>query len=218
MNNKLKMLFFELFRRINELSVRVKTKKTRIFSRISKRIVSSPSKYFLRKIFHSFSESSLFNIWFLKLIRYDIYHCLYDMGTPTYLGEKLSFKRPHTNNDGDLIVGTSVLISDGCMIDYSGGVKIDDYASLSDRVVIYTHNHPMRDHRWLGLTPYHLKFTHLHIGSRAWIGCGSIILPETTYIGKHATVAAGSVVTRNVPDYAIVSGNPAKIVAYKNKD
>ena len=49
------------------------------------------------------------------------------------------------------------------------------------------------------------------INDGVWIGMNSIILPGVT-IGKKAVVAAGSVVTKNVPDYCIVAGNPAKII------
>ena len=45
----------------------------------------------------------------------------------------------------------------------------------------------------------------------AWIGAGATILPGVC-IGKHAVVGAGSVVTRDVPDYAVVVGSPAKVV------
>ena len=48
------------------------------------------------------------------------------------------------------------------------------------------------------------------INDGVWIGMNSIILPGVT-IGKKAVVAAGSVVTKNVPDYCIVAGNPATI-------
>ncbi len=185
---------------------------------INKIIMASPSKYRLRKIFSEFSESSLCRISGISRLRYYLYHCLYDMGYPVYLGARLNIKLPHDTNNGDLIVGSSVLIGDDCMIDYSGGVVLENYASLSDRVVIYTHNHPTRDKRWIGLAPHHIRYYRLRIGERAWVGTGSIILPNTTYIGKYAIVAAGSVVTRNVPDYAIVSGNPARVIGYKEKE
>ena len=51
----------------------------------------------------------------------------------------------------------------------------------------------------------------------AWICCSSIIL-RGVHIGKGVIVAAGSVVTKDVPDYAMVAGNPARIIKYvKNK-
>lgn len=52
----------------------------------------------------------------------------------------------------------------------------------------------------------------LDISHDVWIGTRSIILPGCTRIGAHSIIGAGSVVTHDVPDYAIVAGNPAKII------
>ena len=50
----------------------------------------------------------------------------------------------------------------------------------------------------------------------AWIGAGATILPGVC-IGRHAIVGAGSVVTKDVPDYAVAAGNPAKIIKMLDK-
>lgn len=55
----------------------------------------------------------------------------------------------------------------------------------------------------------------INIEDDVWIGHGVIILPGVT-VGKGAIVAAGAVVTKNVPEYAIVGGNPAKIIKFRN--
>lgn len=52
---------------------------------------------------------------------------------------------------------------------------------------------------------------HVHIGHDVWIGHGAIVLPGRN-IGTGAVVAAGAIVTKDVPDYAIVAGNPARII------
>jgi len=54
------------------------------------------------------------------------------------------------------------------------------------------------------------------VGEGTLLGAGCMVLPEIT-IGKWATIGAGAVVTKDVPDYAVVYGNPAKIIKY-NKD
>ena len=54
--------------------------------------------------------------------------------------------------------------------------------------------------------------TPLEICGDVWIGARSIILPGCKHIGAHSIIGAGSVVTKDVPDYAIVCGNPAKVI------
>lgn len=51
----------------------------------------------------------------------------------------------------------------------------------------------------------------------AWVGAGATILPGV-YIGRHAIVGAGSVVTKDVPDYAVAVGNPAKVIKMLDKE
>jgi maltose O-acetyltransferase len=57
----------------------------------------------------------------------------------------------------------------------------------------------------------------IRIGDYAWIGSGAIILPGVT-VGRGAVVAAGSIVTRDVPAFTIVAGNPARSIATRNQD
>ena len=58
--------------------------------------------------------------------------------------------------------------------------------------------------------------TELHIENDVWIGARVIILPGCKHIGKGVIIGAGSVVTKDIPDYAIVGGNPAKIIKMRN--
>ena len=51
----------------------------------------------------------------------------------------------------------------------------------------------------------------------AWVGAGATILPGVC-IGRHASVGAGSVVTKDVPDYAVAVGNPAKVIKMLDKE
>ena len=57
----------------------------------------------------------------------------------------------------------------------------------------------------------------IHIKQGAWVSSGSIVLAGVT-IGEHAVVGAGSVVTKDVPPFCIVAGNPAKIIKYINRE
>lgn len=57
-----------------------------------------------------------------------------------------------------------------------------------------------------------LPDTPLEIGVDVWIGARAIVLPGCTRIGAHSIIGAGAVVTKDVPEYAIVGGNPAKVI------
>lgn len=117
------------------------------------------------------------------------------------------------NGAHNIYVGSEVNLLDSMINagDTEGRVTIDDYVFLSHGTKIIARGHD-----------YHLfnadrqqKVTEkpIHIKEGVWVGGGSIILGGVT-IGKHSVVASGSVVTKDVPDYAIVGGNPAKLIKY----
>ena len=93
----------------------------------------------------------------------------------------------------------------------AGSIIIDDYAFMGHGVKILARGH---DYRVYGMERHH-RVTEgpVHIKTGAWIGSGAIVLPGVT-VGKHAVVAAGSIVTRDLRDYAIVAGNPARTIVY----
>jgi len=98
-------------------------------------------------------------------------------------------------------VGDDVLISWGCtLVDHDSHAL--SWAHRSNDVREFFHGR--KD--WS-----HVTVKPVVVRSRAWIGCNAIILKGVT-VGEGAVVAAGSVVTRDVPDYTLVAGNPARIV------
>lgn len=60
------------------------------------------------------------------------------------------------------------------------------------------------------------SFSPVCIGDDVWIACNVVILPGVT-VGSHSVIGAGSIVTRDVPDYAVAVGNPAKVLRFRNK-
>lgn len=59
--------------------------------------------------------------------------------------------------------------------------------------------------------------SHLIIGDDVWIGARVTILPNVKRIGSGVIIGAGAVVTKPIPDYAVVGGNPAKIIRFRNQ-
>jgi acetyltransferase-like isoleucine patch superfamily enzyme len=106
--------------------------------------------------------------------------------------------------EGDVVIGDHVSLQSGCYI--TRGVVIEDEVFCGPRVI--TMNDKRITHRRSGLT---FVRTAPHLKRAARIGGGSVLLPGIT-VGINALVGAGSVVTRDVPDGAIVVGNPARVI------
>ena len=114
------------------------------------------------------------------------------------------------------IIGEQVYIGEDLIIiddpDDIGRVKIRDRVAIADRVTLVISSYP----NFSKIRPY-VKNSHGHIeiDEDAWLGTGCIIMPNIR-IGKGAIVYAGAVVTKNVPDYTVVAGIPAKPIKKVN--
>lgn len=104
-------------------------------------------------------------------------------------------------------------------------ITIGRYVSMSSTVTIIRRNHPMERlsmhpffyEKNFGFVKEHNLKPHnsLFIDHDAWLGSNVIITPSCSRIGIGAVAGSGSVVTKDVPDFAIVTGNPAKIVCFR---
>ena len=101
-------------------------------------------------------------------------------------------------------IGRNVIINAGFTAMAFGGVTIEDDVVIAPNVQILTNNHDPYERSILTCRP-------VRIQKGAWIGAGSSVLPGVS-VGRYAIVGAASVVTKDVPDYAIVVGNPAHVV------
>jgi virginiamycin A acetyltransferase len=102
--------------------------------------------------------------------------------------------------------------------------RIGRYCSFASEFTILNGNHPARfkslhpffyNPRLGYVTELLITRSKLLIENDVWVGHGAIILPSVTRIENGAIIGAGSVVTKNVPPYAVVAGNPAKIIKYR---
>lgn len=111
------------------------------------------------------------------------------------------------NSSKYLLIESGVSIGSNCQLDFSGGIFIRSNAHIAHNVLISTHDHGY-DYRNEPVGK------SIEIGESAFIGSEAIILHNCNYIGKYSVIGTGSVVTKDVPDYAIVAGNPAKVIKF----
>ena len=146
-----------------------------------------------------------------------IYHLDYIVGVGNYVKIESSHNHSRTN----LKVGKGCFINDYVTIDTTGKCTLGDEIILSEGAMIFTHSHdydsPESDKTKCPGKAV-IQYSSLEIGSRTWVGARAIILPRCNKIGHDTIIAAGSVVTKDIPDNVIVAGNPAKIIKYRNED
>ncbi len=111
-------------------------------------------------------------------------------------------------------IGKGSIIGDNSILDGRNGIRIGENVVFASNVRIWTEQHDHRDSWFRCETQRH---DPVIIDDRAWIGSHTVIL-HSVHIGEGAVVAAGAVVTHNVPPYAIVAGVPAKVIGERNHD
>lgn len=105
-------------------------------------------------------------------------------------------------------VGKNFFANYNCTILDVAKVKFGDNCLLAPNVAIYTAGHPLHPVSRASMYEYGIAVT---IGDNVWIGGNSVILPGVT-IGDNSVIAAGSVVTKDVPAWSVVAGNPARVI------
>ena len=101
--------------------------------------------------------------------------------------------------------GRNVFINHSAIFSASGGIEFEDGVQLAPGVKIATINHDFNER--------HTIYTYgkVTLKKNVWVGMGATICPGVT-IGKNSIVAAGAIVTKDVPDNVVVAGVPAKII------
>lgn len=112
----------------------------------------------------------------------------------------------YTDFGKNITLGERVFINACCHFQDHGGVTIGDDCQIGHDVVFATLNH--------GMEPSDRKTTYpapIVLGKNVWVGAHATLLPGVS-VGDHAVIAAGAVVTRDVPSLAVVGGVPAKLL------
>lgn len=152
------------------------------------------------------SSTSPYTHW-VRTIRRAVCHSLFD-----YCGTNVNIEKgANFATGGGISIGSNSGLGVNCLV--HGPLEIGDNVMMGPDVVILTHTHninrtdiPMEDQG--------SRVAKVTIGNDVWIGMRSIIMPGVK-IGNGAVIGAGAVVTKDVPDYAIVGGVPAKIIKYR---
>lgn len=108
-------------------------------------------------------------------------------------------------------IGRDTIVGDHCFLDGRAPLKIGNHVGIASQVLIYNDEHD------LSSPDYGNSFGPVEVGDYVFIGPRAIILPNVK-IGKGAVVAAGAVVTKDIPEFEIWGGVPAKkIMDRQNK-
>lgn len=149
----------------------------------------------------------------LREARNKAYTKRFNAGKNLFVEYNVNISRQHYLN-GSISIGHNVLLAKNVFIDYSGNVVIKDNVQITNGVIIETHHHAY--HSDYKRSRNIISPSSLIIEEDAVIGSRAIILDSCNYIGKNARVGAGAVVTKDVPDNAVVVGVPAKIIKFQD--
>lgn len=146
--------------------------------------------------------------------RVEAYQKHYNIGDNCIIEHNVELSRQHYLH-GTIKIGKNVLLAKNVFVDYSGHVVIEDNVKLTNGVIIESHHRDLEAYeRGLDVNVQ----TSILIREGAYIGSRAIILSSCNYIGKNARIGAGAVVTKDVPDYALVAGVPAKVIKMLNEE
>lgn len=112
----------------------------------------------------------------------------------------------NTDFGKNILVEENVFINAGCQFQDQGGIIIGEGSLIGHNVVLATLNHDLNPERRQICIPAPIK-----IGKNVWIGSNSTVLPGVQ-IGDNSVIAAGAVVTKDVPENTIVGGVPARFI------
>ena len=110
--------------------------------------------------------------------------------------------------------GKNFFANYNCTIIDVAKVTIGDNCQMAPNVAIYTAGHPLHPVSRNSLYEYGISVT---IGDNVWIGGNTVILPGV-HIGSNTVIGAGSVVTKDIPDWVVAAGNPCRVIKKITED
>ena len=123
------------------------------------------------------------------------------------VGQGVRIETPfYTDFGKNITVGNNVFINAGCKFQDQGGIVIGDGALIGHNTVLATLDHDIDPDKRHLLYP-----APIHIGKKVWIGSGVVVTKGVT-IGDNSIIAAGAVVTHDIPPNVIAAGVPARVL------
>jgi len=132
---------------------------------------------------------------------------LFSQLTEKEIDESCFFFPPfYTDCGKNITFGKNVFLNTGCTFQDLGGITIGDASQIGQSVTLCTLNHGQAPEQRNTIYP-----SPIVIGRNVWIGANATVLPGVT-VGDDAIIAAGAVVTKDVPEKAVVAGVPARVI------
>lgn len=119
-------------------------------------------------------------------------------------------------NPESISIGDNTNINHGCELHGRGGLIIGSNTLLAYNIMIFTDTRVFRTEALLKSVRERLS-KPVVIGDDVWIGANVLIMGDVQ-ISDHSVIAAGSVVSKDVPPWAIAAGNPARVIGYRNSN
>ena len=151
---------------------------------------------------HKFNLAIPFSEEYFSLMRELFYN---QIGENSIVYNQLTVVRPK-----NVKIGKNVTVMNGALMMSAGGITLEDNVLIAANVQLISNNHDPYDRYVITCKPILIK-------EGAWVGAGATVLPGVT-VGKHAIIGANSVVSKNIPDYAVAVGCPAKVIKYLEKE
>lgn len=167
-----------------------------IFFNITNRYLAAYTFYIANHFFMNQPSYRLKNIFFRKVLKIKI-------------GNESSICYRCFITGNNIVIGNNTVINRETYLDGRAGIKIGNNVNVSIQVLILSLTHDSQNPNFVCL------IKPVEIEDDVWIGARATIMPGVK-IGKGAVIGAGAVVTKDVPPYKIVVGNPAKILKERN--
>ncbi len=140
-------------------------------------------------------------------------------GGPVEMGDQVHILRDtiiETGFGGDLTIGSRTTINPRCQINaYVAPIRIGRDVQIAPNCALYSYDHGFAPGKSIREQPLQTK-GRIAIDDDAWLGVGVTVL-SGVHIGKGAAVAAGSIVTHDIPDEAIAAGRPARVIKMRSE-